>query len=220
MIAWQELQVPSSLLSTLFSRLVPQGRRFYSVPRTLQKRRPTPHTRPHTSLQLRARPLTRAIAMASSPAGVEQLAGLVSDLTLESAAEKYPNCYPKSNPLDFVRAHLSDVLSGITGVDAKIIYPALSWTTGLDKGDFALPAPALRIKGKKPDELAQQWAAAVCTSIAHEEPWLTRVVPRRRPPGQQTQRLELLPLILPQDGSPHKVGYFHDPTTSRELWRQ
>ena len=99
--------------------------------------------------------------MSSSLAGSDQLAGLVGSLTLESAAEKYPSCYPKSNPLDFVRAHIADVLVGITGVDAKIVYPALNWTTGLDKGDFSLAAPALRVKGKKPDELAKQWAEAV-----------------------------------------------------------
>jgi len=102
--------------------------------------------------------------MSSSAVGVDQLAGLVSGLTLESAAEKYPNCYPKSNALDLVRAHIADLLVGITGVDAKIVYPALNWTVGLDKGDFSLAAPALRVKGKKPDELAQQWAEAVGSS--------------------------------------------------------
>ena len=99
--------------------------------------------------------------MSSSAGGADQLAGLVGGLTLESAAEKYPNCYPASNALDFVRAHIADLLVGITGADAKIIFPALTWTTGLDKGDFSLAVPALRVKGKKPDELAREWAEAV-----------------------------------------------------------
>ncbi|AEO58584.1 hypothetical protein MYCTH_2306029 [Thermothelomyces thermophilus ATCC 42464] len=89
---------------------------------------------------------------------MEQLAQKVGGMSLDAITEKYPNCHPEINPFDFYRAHLANVLSGITGVEPKIIYPALSWTSGLDKGDLMLAAPALRIKGQKPDELAQQWA--------------------------------------------------------------
>ncbi|KAL2177443.1 uncharacterized protein P884DRAFT_243547 [Thermothelomyces heterothallicus CBS 202.75] len=89
---------------------------------------------------------------------MEQLAQKVGGMSLDAIADKYPNCHPEINPFDFYRAHIANVLSGITGVEPKIIYPALSWTSGLDKGDLMLAAPALRIKGQKPDELAQQWA--------------------------------------------------------------
>lgn len=92
---------------------------------------------------------------------VHQLVQSVDGMSLNAIADKYPNCYPEINPFDFYRAHLADVLAGITGVDPKIIYPSLSWTASLDKGDFVLPAPALRIKGKKPDELAKEWADKV-----------------------------------------------------------
>ena len=92
---------------------------------------------------------------------MEQLAQKVDGMSLDAIADKYPNCHPELNPFDFYRAHLSNVLAEITGVDPKIIYPALSWTSSLDKGDLILAAPALRVKGQKPDELAKQWGEKV-----------------------------------------------------------
>ncbi len=99
--------------------------------------------------------------MSSSAAGVDQLVKLVDGFSLSEAAAKYANCYPDRNPFDLYRAHLTDVLTAVTGVDAKIVYPALQWTTGLDKGDLILAVPALRVKGKKPDELAKEWVEKV-----------------------------------------------------------
>ncbi|KAL7909856.1 arginyl-tRNA synthetase [Trichoderma velutinum] len=94
----------------------------------------------------------------AKPAGLDKLTSLVNGLTLDSVAEKFPQAHPEINPLDLYRAHLSNVLAGISGVDTQIIYPAINWTTGLDKGDFVLAVPALRIKGEKPDALATKWA--------------------------------------------------------------
>ncbi|KAJ4290042.1 arginyl-tRNA synthetase [Collariella sp. IMI 366227] len=88
---------------------------------------------------------------------IERLAQQVDGMSLGAVSDKYPNCHPELNPFDFYRAHLSNVLADITAVDPKIIYPALSWTQGLDKGDLILAAPALRVKGKKPDELVKDW---------------------------------------------------------------
>ncbi|KAL2161787.1 hypothetical protein VTH06DRAFT_7571 [Thermothelomyces fergusii] len=101
---------------------------------------------------------TRAVSTSRSLAPMEQLAQQVGGMSLEAMADKYPNCHPELNPFDFYRAHIANVLTEITGVEPKIIYSALSWTSGLDKGDLTLAAPALRIKGQKPDELAKQWA--------------------------------------------------------------
>ncbi|KAH8805523.1 putative Arginyl-tRNA synthetase, cytoplasmic [Xylogone sp. PMI_703] len=72
---------------------------------------------------------------------------------------QYPNCYPISNPVDIYRAHITSILSEITGVDGQIIYPVLAWTQTLEKGDLILPVPALRVKGKKPNELAEEWVS-------------------------------------------------------------
>ncbi len=99
--------------------------------------------------------------MSSHSAGLGKLVELAGGLTPESAAEKHPNCFPLSNPLDLLRARLTDILVSVTGVDAKIVYPALQWTTSLDKGDLVLAIPALRLKGKKPDELAKEFSEKV-----------------------------------------------------------
>ncbi|KAL7956336.1 arginyl-tRNA synthetase [Trichoderma compactum] len=103
-------------------------------------------------------PRIRAISAMAKPAGIDKLTSLVNGLTLDSVTEKYPQAHPEINPLDLYRAHLCNVLAGISGVDTQIIYPAVNWTTGLDKGDFVLAVPALRIKGEKPDALATKWA--------------------------------------------------------------
>jgi arginyl-tRNA synthetase len=97
--------------------------------------------------------------MVQHTTAVQQLADQVSGLTLDAVAKKYPKLHPEINPYDLYRAHISNIVSDITGVDSSIVYPAVQWTQGLDKGDFVLAAPALRIKGAKPDALAKEWAA-------------------------------------------------------------
>ncbi|KAK4649859.1 arginyl-tRNA synthetase [Podospora pseudocomata] len=95
-----------------------------------------------------------------STTAMEQLQQQVEGLNLNAITE-FPNCYPDVNPLDVYRAHLANVLTEVTGVDKNIIYPALSWTQSLDKGDLVLAAPALRLPkgGPKPDQIVQDWAA-------------------------------------------------------------
>ena len=93
--------------------------------------------------------------------GIDELVKLTSDLQLDNIRDKFPTCYPETNPIDVYRAHLTNVLEKITGVDTKIIYNAIQWTQGLDKGDLIVAAPALRVKGKKPDELVKEWEAKV-----------------------------------------------------------
>lgn len=85
-------------------------------------------------------------------------------LSMQSLAEnphKFPDYYPEYNPLDVYRAHLANTLSDVTGVAAGTIYPSLQWTQSLAKGDMVLPVPALRVKGGKPNDLAQDWAKQV-----------------------------------------------------------
>ncbi|KAH8783368.1 arginyl-tRNA synthetase [Diaporthe sp. PMI_573] len=89
--------------------------------------------------------------------GIDELVKLTSNLSLDTVRDKFPACYPETNPVDVYRAHLTNVLEKVTGVDPKIIYPAIQWTQGLDKGDLIVAAPALRVRGKKPDELVKEW---------------------------------------------------------------
>lgn len=70
----------------------------------------------------------------------------------------FPNTYPQHNPIDFYRAHAATLLARTTQVDPQIVYSAIQWTQTLDNGDLVVASPALRIKGAKPQELAEKWA--------------------------------------------------------------
>ena len=100
--------------------------------------------------------------MPSATAASEQLSEKLKSLSV-SPLNEYPNCYPDLNPVDVYRAHLTSIVSEVTGVDQKIVYPALQWTQTLEKGDMVLPIPALRVKGKKPEELGADWVQKVCS---------------------------------------------------------
>jgi arginyl-tRNA synthetase len=66
--------------------------------------------------------------------------------------------YPELNPVDVYRAIIIEQLQAITGAEPAIINGAVQWTQDLKHGDLMLPVPALRLKGKKPDELAKEIA--------------------------------------------------------------
>jgi arginyl-tRNA synthetase len=64
--------------------------------------------------------------------------------------------YFQSNQVDIYRAVIIEHVHKLTGVEYPIINNAVQWTQDLKNGDLMLPVPALRIKGKKPDELAKE----------------------------------------------------------------
>ncbi|EMT64258.1 Arginyl-tRNA synthetase, cytoplasmic [Fusarium odoratissimum] len=97
------------------------------------------------------------------------LADQLQQLGLDNI-ESFPGCHPDTNPVDIYRSHITSLLAPITGVDPKIIYPAIQWTQTLDKGDAILAVPALRVKGKKPQELAEEWVAQFPESPLIEKP--------------------------------------------------
>lgn len=63
------------------------------------------------------------------------------------------------NPFDFYRQHIAEKLSPIVNKPAEDIVKILSWTITLDKGDLMLPTAALREKGVKPQERAEEIAS-------------------------------------------------------------
>jgi arginyl-tRNA synthetase len=97
-------------------------------------------------------------------APVEELSKAVEGLSLNTISKKYPATHADVNPLDFWRAHLTNLMAAITGVATDIIFPTINWTSGLDKGDFIIAVPALRIKGTKPDVLGKEWIDKVGSS--------------------------------------------------------
>lgn len=60
------------------------------------------------------------------------------------------------NPFVFYRQYLAEILAPIVERKVDEIIPLLQWTPTLEKGDLTLPVPALRVKGKKPQDLAEE----------------------------------------------------------------
>jgi len=110
--------------------------------------------------------LGRPFSMATSELPIKlaagEGAGTANGLLPVDRLDPYPNCYPDLNPFDVYRSHLTSTLCEITGVETKVVYQALQWTQTLDKGDMVLAVPALRVKGKKPNDLALEIVEKVC----------------------------------------------------------
>ncbi|KAI9672631.1 MAG: hypothetical protein M1831_000066 [Alyxoria varia] len=85
---------------------------------------------------------------------VDELSSTLRALGLDSVPS-ISGLHLHINPVDIYRAHLVEMLAPLTGAQSEHILPAISWTQTLDHGDLTLPVPALRLKGKKPDELAK-----------------------------------------------------------------
>lgn len=94
-----------------------------------------------------------AVNGVSGDHSMEELSSTLKSFGVQDVPS-FPNSHPTINPVDIYRAHVTELLQPITGADPKIIYPAVQWTSTLEKGDAILPVPALRLKGKKPDEIA------------------------------------------------------------------
>ena len=75
-----------------------------------------------------------------------------------------------NNPVDVYRHHISEKLEPIAGKPSSEIYDRLAWTQTFDKGDLSLPVPALRIQGKKPAEIAKEFAEKFPESELVEKP--------------------------------------------------
>jgi arginyl-tRNA synthetase len=94
---------------------------------------------------------------------VFELASPVSDLRDGKPLPLYSGAFPSINAVDIFRCAITEELAKITDLDPGLIYPALEWTSTLDKGDVLLAVPRLRVKGS-PAEKATSWATAVNSS--------------------------------------------------------
>jgi arginyl-tRNA synthetase len=88
----------------------------------------------------------------------------IADLGQGKPLLVYSGAFPSINAVDIFRCAITEELAKITELDSGLIYPALEWTSTLDKGDLLLAVPRLRVKGS-PAEKATSWAAAVNSSI-------------------------------------------------------
>ena len=76
------------------------------------------------------------------------------------------------NPIDVYRNQISEDLAPIAQKPAEEIYQRLQWTQTLEKGDLSLAVPALRIQGKKPNDLAKDFVDAYPENDLVEKPSL------------------------------------------------
>lgn len=86
------------------------------------------------------------------------LSARLEELSISSLPPTMENSYPLSNTVDLYRNYITEELHKLSGVDKSIIFPALEWTTTLDKGDLIIPVPRLRIKGADLEALTLEWA--------------------------------------------------------------
>lgn len=92
-------------------------------------------------------------------AGIDHITSLLSTIGIsELPSPPGVQLFPQHNPVDVYRAVIIGKLREITGVEPAIISNAIQWPQDLKHGDLVLPVPALRQKGKKPDELAKEIA--------------------------------------------------------------
>lgn len=63
------------------------------------------------------------------------------------------------NPFDFYREYIAELLAPIVERKKDELVNFLQWTTTLEKGDLMLPVAALRVKGKKPQDIAEDIVA-------------------------------------------------------------
>ncbi|EXJ82675.1 arginyl-tRNA synthetase [Capronia epimyces CBS 606.96] len=60
------------------------------------------------------------------------------------------------NPVSLYRQNIAERLAPIVNRKVDEVLPLVQWATTLEKGDLMLPVPALRIKGKPPQDLAKE----------------------------------------------------------------
>lgn len=110
------------------------------------------------------------------PPSVESLQVLLASLGIADPLQTLPESNPTTNPVDIFRLFIAKTLAPIGGVGVELIYSSLEWTQSFEKGDLILAIPRLRLKGRKPDEIAKEWAEKVSILCLDVQPRLTQAV--------------------------------------------
>ena len=142
-----------------------------------------------------------------------------SQTTSESAVNVHAS-FTAINPVDVYRTHISEALAPIAGVAAAEIYQKLQWTQTQDKGDLTLAVPALRIKGKKPNEQAAEWAQRVSLAVTYHVThsnvlfYLVSVLG----PAEEPYCSRHIPTIFLQIGAAHRTYHPFDTKGESNVW--
>jgi hypothetical protein len=156
---WQQTQNQQQQARLSQHHAPPPHRKSSPPPRAARNLRQFHHS------PFRFGPLKTSEFLGATPAAMEHLTETIKSLGL-TEVPKFPDTYPELNPYDIYRSHIAELLAPTVGVDPAIAFKALQWTAVLDNGDLVLPIPALRLKGKKPNELAEEIIEKVCVG-----PW-------------------------------------------------
>lgn len=90
---------------------------------------------------------------------LNQLTDRLSSLGLSEGFTPFPSSNPEQNPADIYRSYISEELSRVSGAPRDVCYQGLERPVGsLEGGDLRVPIPRLRIKGRKPNEMAAEFA--------------------------------------------------------------
>jgi hypothetical protein len=100
----------------------------------------------------------RCISQRSAP--MEKFSSKLAALGIHELPS-LPSAYPDDNPLDAFRLHIAERLAHLAGVTPEAVFSGLDRPAKPDMGDFVIAVPRLRIKGAKPNELAEKWQAEV-----------------------------------------------------------
>jgi arginyl-tRNA synthetase len=101
---------------------------------------------------------------------MDELSTILAAAGLKEPPTKFPDTYPELNPLDVYRAHITELVAPLADVDPKLVLPALARPITLAEGDINLPVAALRIKGKKPLDIAAELAEKLPETALIEKP--------------------------------------------------
>jgi arginyl-tRNA synthetase len=92
--------------------------------------------------------------------GIEAVLANLAGERLPALAGELASLQVQHRPLDVYRAHLIDFLLKHTACDIQILYDSIQTSNTLSHGDLVVPVPRLRLKGKKPDEVAADIASS------------------------------------------------------------
>lgn len=86
---------------------------------------------------------------------------LLHKFNAETPVPLFPGADIRSNPIDVYRCYIVDAVRKLVECDAEVASDAIQRTSSTAAGDLVLVIPRLKLKGVKPQELAQDIASKV-----------------------------------------------------------
>lgn len=100
----------------------------------------------------------------------ENLESLLQKLSLEGPVPSFPGADITNNPIDVYRCVVADAVAKIVGCDREAAFDSVQRTSSIANGDLVIVVPRLKLKGVKPQELAQKIASEVGTPLHLNSP--------------------------------------------------